>query len=59
MAKTAAERKREQRARDKSKGWTYVQVRIPHGKETELNAFVKSLGEPDDKPLKGQLSMFD
>jgi hypothetical protein len=57
-ALSAADRKRQQRARDKAQGYTQLTLRVPIERVDEVRKFVADLPPPSPRALPGQQSLF-
>jgi hypothetical protein len=57
-ALSPAERKRQQRARDKAEGYTQVTLRVPVHCVDQVRQFVAELPPPAPSALPGQQSLF-
>lgn len=59
MTKTAAERKRLQRRRDRALGWREILIKIPAGQEAYVRDFVADLPPPKPPTDPNQLDFIE
>ena len=57
-ALTPAERKRQQRARERAEGYVQLTLRVPVDRADEVRKFVAELPKPKPKDIPGQQSLF-